>query len=100
MKQTFKILREHVKVNKSTWFELVASTGRVARMAADPMNLKVPAARLDVKSQFYSQRVPESWNQIPQGIKQAETVKSFQNRYRDYRRMVATALAADGRRRI
>jgi len=96
MKQTFKILREHDKVDKNSWFELAATTGSVTRLAADPLNLKVPAARLD--RQFYSQRVPERWNQIPQGIKQAETVKCFRNQYRDFRRTAANARTEDGRR--
>jgi len=91
MKQTFKILHGHDKVDKNTWFEMAASTGRVTRLAADPLNLRIPAARLEVRKNFFSHRVTESWNQIPTEMKRAETTRSFRNQYRDYRRQMSAA---------
>jgi hypothetical protein len=32
----------------------------VTRAAADPLNLRIPAPRLEVRKNFFSQRVPES----------------------------------------
>ncbi len=45
------------------------------------------ASRLDTRRHFFSQRVVESWNNIPSSLKQAETVRAFKNGYRDYRAM-------------
>ncbi len=52
---------------------------RVTRAAADPLNLWIPAPCLEVRKNFFSQRVPESWNKIPvaQALKQATTARHF-----------------------
>jgi hypothetical protein len=94
MKQTFKILRGQDNVDKSSWFEMAASTGRVTRLAADPLNLKVPVAKLEVRKNFYSQRIPEAWNQIPAEIKQAKNARCFRNQYQNHRHGQAAAAHA------
>jgi hypothetical protein len=66
MVQTFKILKGVDNVDKSTWF-IPASEGqvRVTRMVADPLNVRQQASRLDIRRQFYSQRVVDCWNRVP-----------------------------------
>ncbi len=49
----------------------------LGRAAADPLNLRIPASRLEVRKHFFSQRVPEDWNKIPPVVKNAETAKAF-----------------------
>jgi hypothetical protein len=53
-------------VNKSTWFT-PSSEGQVivTRMPADPLNVRQQASRLDIRKQFYSQRVVDAWNKVP-----------------------------------
>jgi hypothetical protein len=42
----------------------MASSGqRATRQAADPLNIRPKAARLEVRRQFFSQRVVENWNE-------------------------------------
>ena len=65
MIQTYKILKGVDKVEVGTWFEMVANTGRATRAAADPLNIRIPAPRLELRRNFFSQRVPGSWNAIP-----------------------------------
>jgi hypothetical protein len=69
-------------VNKSTWFT-PASEGqlRVKRMAADPLNVRQQASRLDIRTQFYSQRVVD----VPTDIKNSVTVNSFKMAYKNHR---------------
>ncbi len=38
-------------------------------MAADPLNVRQEASRLDIRKQFYSQRVVDGWNKEPTDIK-------------------------------
>ncbi len=49
-----KILKGVDNVNETTWFT-PASEGqvRVTRMAADPLNVRQQASRLDIRRQFY-----------------------------------------------
>ncbi len=80
MTQTFTILKGVDNVNKPTWFTS-ASEGqvRVTRMAADPLNVRQQASRLDIRKQFYSQRVVDGWNTVPTDTKNSVTVSSFKN---------------------
>ena len=58
---------------------------RVTRMAADPLNVRQQASRLDIRRQFYSQRVVDAWNKVPTDIKNSVTVSSFKMAYKKHR---------------
>jgi hypothetical protein len=70
MTQVYKILMEKDMVNnaeRNTW------------STADPLNLRIQPARLEVRRNFFTNRVVEDWNRIPSSLKNAKTVKSFKN---------------------
>jgi len=72
-------------VSRDNWFQMADSTGRVTRAAEDPLNLRIPQARLEVRRQFFSHRVPTHWNRIPPDLKAAATTNRFKNGYRRLR---------------
>ncbi len=80
MLQAFKIIRGFDKVDSTTWFQKVNVSIRTTRSAADPLNMRPQAARLETRRNFFSNRVVEAWN-----IKRAKTVGSFKNAYRNHR---------------
>jgi hypothetical protein len=82
----FQNLKGVDNVNKSTWF-IPASEGqaRVTRMGADPLNVRQQASRLDIRKQFYSQRVVDAWIKVPTDIKNSVTVSSFKMAYKKHR---------------
>jgi ribonuclease P/MRP protein subunit RPP40 len=82
MVQTYKIVTGKDLVNKETWFKSVTETGRPTRSAADPLNLRPQASRLEIRRHFFSQRVIEDWNKVPASLKQAKNVKCFKRGYR------------------
>jgi hypothetical protein len=41
--------------------------------------------RLEVRQNFFSQRVVKEWKKIPSSIKMASSVNSIINRYKNYR---------------
>jgi hypothetical protein len=43
----------------------------------DPLNIRPTAARLEVRRQFFSQRVVEDWNGVPEQVKGAVSVIGF-----------------------
>ena len=96
MLQTYKILQGVDNVEKSTWFEMAASTGRTTRATADPLNLRIPAARLEIRRNFFSHRVPKSWNEIPPELKNATTAKAFRSGYQRLRRLRGPISDGDG----
>jgi len=91
MQQVHRILSGKDRVKSDTWFKMASDGERVTRAAADPLNLRIPAPRLEVRKNFFSQRVPEDWNRIPPVVKNAETVKAFRNAYRKHRHPEAAA---------
>jgi hypothetical protein len=77
MLQTYKVMTGKDNVDRSTWFEMASSGQRATRQAADPLNIRPKAARLEVRRQFFSQRVVENWNEIPEKVKSAGSVIGF-----------------------
>ena len=69
--QTFKILRNKDKVEPSTWFTMASVGARITRMTTEPLNIRAQAPRLDIRRQFFSQRVVENGNStgMPSEIK-------------------------------
>jgi hypothetical protein len=54
MTEMYKIVTGKSAVNSSVWFEKVNAGGMVTRQAADTMNVKIPAARLELRKNFFS----------------------------------------------
>jgi hypothetical protein len=96
MVQVYKIMTGKDKVQKDTWFKGLGEGGRDTRATADPLNLRIPAPRLEIRRSFFSQRVPAQWNRIPADIKAARTVSAFKSAYRALRRdQMAAARVAE-----
>ena len=79
MMQTYKILNGKDNVNKEMWFSMASEGQRATRQAADPLNIKPGASRLEIRRHFFSQRVVEEWNRVPAAVKSAVTVIAFKN---------------------
>jgi ribonucleases P/MRP protein subunit RPP40 len=86
MVQVYKIVTGKDMVKKDTWFKGLGEGGRDTRASADPLNLRIPAPRLEIRRSFFSQRVPAQWNRIPAEIKAARTATAFKSAYRAFRR--------------
>ena len=77
MTQVYKVLNGKDKVSSDTWFASAAIGARATRAAADPLNLRVPAPRLEVRRHFFTQQVPGNWNKIPAALKSMATTAYF-----------------------
>jgi hypothetical protein len=77
MLQTYKVMTGKDNVDRATWFDMASSGQRATRQAADPLNIRPKASRLEVRRQFFSQRVVEDWNGVPEQVKSAVTVIGF-----------------------
>ena len=88
MLQAYKILSGKDKVRATTWFAMASESAseRVTRAAADPLSLKIPMNRLEVRKNFFSQRVPDQWNKIPLSVRQSATAASLRAAYAAHRR--------------
>jgi hypothetical protein len=50
---SYKIVTGKDLVNKETLFKSVTETGRPTRSAADPLNLRLQASRLEIRRHFF-----------------------------------------------
>ena len=77
--ETYKILTGKEKVDPSSWFSMAAETRGQAmgtRTSSGFLNIAEPLADLDIRRNFFSVRVVDPWNNLPDSVKQAETVNS------------------------
>jgi len=65
------------KVQSEGWFDMAVNGERATHVAADPLNMRIPAPRVEVRKYFFTQRVPEAWNRILAALKSAAMVTSF-----------------------
>jgi hypothetical protein len=74
--QTFKFMNGFDKVNYNRFFSLNTDN----RTRGHSLKLGKSRSRLDVRKNFFSQRVVNKWNKLPQSAVDAETVNNFKNR--------------------
>ena len=89
MLQMWKIMHGHDIV--TGLFHRVADGERATRAAADPLNVRQPFARLEIRKNFFSVRVPQLWNVLPSEIKMAKNRESFKRLYKEHRRIALSA---------
>ncbi len=83
MAQVYKIVHGIDDVSKNSWFKAQQSD-RVTR-ATDPLNFMGTLNRLDVRRNFFSQRVIDHWNNVPHDLKIAKSVSAFKKGYQSLR---------------
>jgi hypothetical protein len=79
--EVFKILKGFSKVDQGTWFNL-SMDGRTRGHQYKLVKLR---SRLDIRKNFFSQRVISMWNSLPSEVFEAESVNAFKNRYDKYK---------------
>ena len=79
--QTFKIVQGHDRVDRSTWFSMAPEHPRYGTRSADGgPYIYQHRARLELRANFFSQRVATAWNGLKSDLKQSVTVESFENK--------------------
>jgi hypothetical protein len=74
--QVFKIMKGFCKIDYTKFFHL--STVGITR--GHRLKLEKKRSKGEVRKQFFSQRVVNSWNSLPQFVIDADSVNSFKNR--------------------
>ena len=74
MAQVYKIVTGKDNVKSETWFTMAREGLRQTRGNAHPLSLRQERSRLEVRRNFFSQRVVDGWNKVPAVIKYVKTV--------------------------
>ena len=80
--QLFKMVKEEDQQGQSELFKRnQRTTGTTTRSSADPWNITVDRARLDIRRYEYSfaVRAPDIWNKLPSDIKAYDKAHLFKN---------------------
>ena len=76
--ETYKIINNHYSgIDKSVFFKTTDQSDRVTRLTSYPNNLLHQRFQSDIRKNFFSIRVTNSWNNLPDVIKDAPTIDSF-----------------------
>ena len=78
--EVFKMLKGFSKVDYKHYFQLVDNS--ITR--GNKYKLAKSRSRLDIRKYFFSQRVVNEWNKLPDSVVEAESVNSFKNKYDSY----------------
>ena len=90
MIQTFKIVNKIDDVNPNTWFSFASDVQRPTRntvqlendgSAIQRLTLKSKNTRLNLRKYFFSNRVVEPWNALPETLKRAKSINCFKRGY-------------------
>ena len=76
MIETFKIMTGKLNVDHTHWFE--RNTDQ--RTRGHKLKLKVRRSKNQARSKFFSNRVVEMWNSLPEEVVTAESLNQFKNR--------------------
>ena len=75
--ETFKILTGKEHVNCSKFFELADVT---SGLRGHSLKLFKPRCRTTVRQNFFSLRIVNEWNKLPQDVVDASSINTFKNR--------------------
>ena len=78
--QTYKIVNGIDRVNSKIWFTKAVNRGTRGTSWVD--NMVNPRSEHEFRMRFYSQRVVDEWNYLPDEVKLAKNVDSFKCLYR------------------
>ena len=82
--QTYKIIHGVDKVNCSDFFNLVdISRPCSTRLSSCPFNIQLKKAKTTTFQNFYTNRVINLWNKLPNDVKEIPTVFLFRNKIKD-----------------
>ena len=79
--EVFKIIKGFEKVDYNNFFKLTHS----GRTRGHRYKLSKSRSRLDIRRNFFSQRIVNDWNKLPTIVVEADSINSFKNRYDSYK---------------
>ena len=80
--EVFKMIKGLNKIDYRSFFEIAQNS----RTRGHRFELRKNRSRLDVRKHFFSQRVVNEWNALPEIVVESESGNSFKNNYDKYAR--------------
>ena len=78
MMQVFKLMHNYDDVERRQFFQTAGEESvRVTRQSSNALNIITTRCRTEVRRNFFTNRVVEKWNKLPEYIKRAGNIKTF-----------------------
>ena len=92
MIQVWKILHQKDNVDPRIWFNMASDGERLTRHSASPWNIHKPdvSKSNEVRLNFFSVRVVDKWNNLPESVKSSVSVNNFKNNYDSHLASIAS----------
>jgi len=74
--ETYKILTGKEKINSDQLFQKATTT----ELRGHSLKLYKKSSRLELRQHFFSQRIADHWNKLPDDVVSAVTISSFKKR--------------------
>ena len=105
MIQTWRIMNGKDRVDPAKWFRLQEDQTRegatsTRRHQGYQALLPMPPARLEVRRNFFSNRVVDQYNSLPDSVKMVSSVNGFKARLDEFLGTPAPLLRREGRREM
>ena len=82
MIEVWKILNEEEDVKYSTWFTMASDHSmKVTRQSSNPYNILKPKYNSDIRKNFFSVRIVDMWNNLPENVHKAGSIGDFKREY-------------------
>ena len=82
MMQVFKLMHNYDDVDRRQFFQTAGEESvRVTRQSSDALNILTTRCKTEVRRNFFTNRVAENWNKLPENIKGAGNIKTFKSLY-------------------
>ena len=85
--QCYKTMNGHGDIDPLEWFEFVQDRHDKNTRTHAANNIVPDKCNLNVRKNFYTNRVAKSWNDLPHDVRNAPSTNSFKNRYDEYARL-------------
>ena len=82
--EVYKMLNGYTSLVNEHFFTFTSQRHDVITRSSTNKNLVSEKCRLDIRKNFFPNRVVQFWNQLPLDIREAESVNSFKNAYDDW----------------
>ena len=79
--QCFKTMNGHGDIDPNTWFNFIRDRHDVHTRQHEANNLCADKCRLNVRKNFFVNRITNDWNDLPAEVKNATSTNSFKNQY-------------------
>ena len=78
--EVFKIIKGFDKVNSNNFFQIKSDS----KTRGHKYKMEKKRSRLEIRKNFFSQRIVNEWNSLPDYVIEAESINSFKNRYDEF----------------